>query len=97
MELEVPASAADVKAGYPQPRPLIDPFIELPPKAHYPDYYMLIREPMCMEDIKKRVNRKAYQGLDEFWADVKLLVANCKQYNEDGSVLYQDAGTIQVS
>jgi len=50
-----------------------------------------------MEDIKKRINRRTYQNLNGFWTDVQLLVANCKQYNEDGSLLYQDAGIVEVS
>lgn len=96
MDLEEPASAADIAAGYGLPRPLIDPFIELPSKAQYPDYYKLIREPVCMEDIKKRINRRIYQNLNGFWTDIQLLTANCKQFNEDGSVLYRDAGVIEV-
>jgi ATP-dependent helicase STH1/SNF2 len=49
-----------------------------------------------MNIIKKKINKKEYQGLKEFWQDIRLLVENCKTYNEDGSLLYQDANLIEV-
>ena len=80
-----------------QPRGIIDPFIELPPRHAYPDYYDLIRQPICMDQIQKKINKKQYQGIKEFRNDIGLLCNNCRQYNEDGSVLYQDANLIEVS
>ncbi|PNS15568.1 hypothetical protein CAC42_827 [Sphaceloma murrayae] len=76
-------------------RGIIDPFIELPPRNDYPDYYQLIKQPICMEQIGKKINKKQYQNLKEFSRDVTLLCNNCRQYNEDGSVLFQDANLIE--
>jgi ATP-dependent helicase STH1/SNF2 len=78
-------------------RGIIDPFLDLPPKASYPDYYQLIKQPIAMKQIERKINKREYQSLGEFWRDVKLLCANCRQYNEDGSVLYEDANLIEVS
>ena len=80
-------------------RPMIDAFIELPSKTDFPDYYLVIRaqDLICMEMMKKKINRKAYQGLDEFAADVRLMCKNCKTYNEDGTLIYMDAVAIEVS
>lgn len=78
-------------------RGIIDPFLDLPPKNDYPDYYQLIKNPICMKQIENKINKKQYQNLRQFRQDVGLLCANCKQYNEDGSVLYQDANLIEVS
>jgi ATP-dependent helicase STH1/SNF2 len=80
-----------------EPRPIIDPFIKLPDRKLYPDYYQFIKKPISIEQIEKAINNKQYQGLDEFFADVKLLCDNCRTYNEDGSILYQDANLIEVS
>jgi len=80
-----------------EPRPLIDPFIKLPDRKLYPDYYQLIRDPICIEQIEKKINNKVYQSLDGFFVDVKTLCNNCRTYNEDGSVLYKDANLIEVS
>ncbi|PSK56505.1 hypothetical protein B9Z65_6129 [Elsinoe australis] len=76
-------------------RGIIDPFIELPPKLDYPDYYQLIKFPICMDQIGKKINKKQYQNLKDFKADITLLCNNCRQYNEDGSILFQDANLIE--
>jgi ATP-dependent helicase STH1/SNF2 len=78
------------------PRGIIDPFVELPPRNDYPDYYQLIKQPICMKQIETKINKKQYQNLKQFRQDVGLLCANCRQYNEDGSVLYNDANIIEV-
>ena len=78
------------------PRGIIDPFVELPPRNDYPDYYQLIKQPICMKQIETKINKKQYMNLKQFRQDVGLLCANCRQYNEDGSVLYNDANVIEV-
>jgi ATP-dependent helicase STH1/SNF2 len=78
------------------PRAIIDPFVELPPRNDYPDYYQLIKQPICMKQIETKINKKQYMNLKQFRQDVGLLCANCRQYNEDGSVLYNDANVIEV-
>jgi ATP-dependent helicase STH1/SNF2 len=80
-----------------QNRGIIDPFLELPPKSVYPDYYELIKDPIAMKQIENKINKKQYQSLRQFRQDVALLCANCRKYNEDGSVLYNDANLIEVS
>jgi ATP-dependent helicase STH1/SNF2 len=77
------------------PRGIIDPFIELPDKFDYPDYYQIIKNPICMNNIKRKINRKEYQNLRQFRQDVALLCNNCRTYNEDGSTLYKDANMIE--
>ncbi|KAJ4331168.1 transcriptional regulator [Didymella glomerata] len=76
-------------------RGIIDPFIELPDRWDYPDYYQLIKNPVCMNQVKKKINKKEYQSLKQFRADLALLCANCRLYNEDSSLLYQDANLIE--
>ncbi|KAF2733481.1 hypothetical protein EJ04DRAFT_269950 [Polyplosphaeria fusca] len=76
-------------------RGIIDPFIELPDKYDYPDYYQIIRIPVCMNQIKKKINKKEYQSLKQFYQDIRTLCNNCRTYNEDTSLLYQDANLIE--
>jgi len=76
-------------------RGIIDPFLELPPKAQYPDYYQLIKHPIAMKQIETKINKKQYQSLKQFRQDIALLCNNCRQYNEDGSILYNDANLIE--
>jgi ATP-dependent helicase STH1/SNF2 len=76
-------------------RGIIDPFIELPDKYDYPDYYQIIKNPICMNQIKKKINKKEYQSLKHFRQDIGVLCGNCRIYNEDTSLLYQDANLIE--
>ena len=78
-------------------RGVTDAFLELPSKALYPDYYYYITQPIAMEKIKDRINRKEYQGLNGFAADIRLMCSNCRTYNEDASPLWHDANLIEVS
>jgi ATP-dependent helicase STH1/SNF2 len=80
-----------------QNRGIIDPFLELPPKNIYPDYYDLIKEPIAMKQVENKINKRQYQSLKQFRQDITLLCNNCRLYNEDGSVLYNDANLIEVS
>jgi ATP-dependent helicase STH1/SNF2 len=76
-------------------RDIIGMFRDLPDKNDYPDYYMIISQPICMQQIKRRIAKKEYHSARQFFADVRLLCDNCRLYNEDGSVLYLDANLIE--
>ncbi|KAK0853315.1 transcriptional regulator [Friedmanniomyces endolithicus] len=78
-------------------RGIIDPFLDLPHKPSYPDYYQLIKQPIAMKQIENKINKRQYQSLREFRGDIELLCRNCRQYNEDGSVLYNDANLIETA
>jgi ATP-dependent helicase STH1/SNF2 len=81
----------------PQTRPIIDPFYKPVPKLQFPDYYMIIQNPIAMEQIEKKIKKGEYQSLRDFISDVRLLCKNARTYNEDGSLLFQDANLIEVS
>jgi ATP-dependent helicase STH1/SNF2 len=99
--LEVPDSdpedqSEDDSDDEPPTRLIIGPFLELPPKKLYPDYYNFIQEPIAMDMIEKRINSHQYTSLRDLGQDVALLAKNAKTYNEDGSMLYNDAIAIEV-
>ncbi len=97
LEAEIPGEASDEddEEGPPM-RGIIDPFIKLVPRAQYPDYYIIIKNPIAMDNIKKKINKEEYQSLKEFRDDIRLLCNNARTYNEDGSLLFQDANDIEV-
>ncbi|KAL2825607.1 SNF2 family N-terminal domain-containing protein [Aspergillus cavernicola] len=95
MEQELPADSSDSEDG-PVTRAIIEPFMKPPPKSQYPDYYMIIHNPIAMEMIRKKINREEYQNLRDFRSDVHLLCQNARTYNEDGSILFQDANDIEA-
>ena len=96
LDLEEPTDDVD-ENGEILSRGLIDPFLELVPKKEWPQYYQLIKSPICMEQIKNRINNHDYQSLREFRDDIRLLCNNARTFNEDGSQLFLDANTIDVS
>ncbi|XP_069101022.1 protein polybromo-1-like isoform X18 [Argopecten irradians] len=75
--------------------PLCEPFLKLPSKRFYPDYYEEIKKPMSLSNVRKKLKYKQYRSLDKLTADINLVFENAKQYNADESKIYQDAVTLQ--
>jgi ATP-dependent helicase STH1/SNF2 len=96
-ESDDPDASGSDDSGGPPTRLLIGPFLELPPKKEYPDYYLVIPEPIAMSTIEKRINSYHYNSLKDLCTDIALLARNARTYNEDGSMLYQDAILLEVS
>jgi ATP-dependent helicase STH1/SNF2 len=77
-------------------RLIIGPFIKLPPKRDWGDYYVIIQNPICMNDILKKLKKEEYKSLSDLRKDIELLCNNCRTFNEDGSILYSDANVMEV-
>ncbi|RFU78038.1 snf2-family atp dependent chromatin remodeling factor snf21 [Trichoderma arundinaceum] len=90
-DIEPPAEDDESDAGK---RLIIGPFVKLPPKREYADYYVIIQNPICMNHIQTRIKKEEYSCLSDLRKDFDLLIRNCQTYNEDGSILYQDAKTM---
>ncbi|KAL8836857.1 MAG: hypothetical protein Q9170_002748 [Blastenia crenularia] len=99
VEVEVPAQPGESSDDDDDPptRGIIDPFIKLVPKNQYPDYYMIIKQPISMDMIKKKINKEDYTSLREFRNDIRLLCNNARTYNEDTSIIFQDANDIEAA
>ncbi|EXJ79776.1 adenosinetriphosphatase [Capronia epimyces CBS 606.96] len=98
--LEVPDSDPEEQSeeedeDEPPTRLVIGPFLELPPKKLYPDYYNFIQEPIAMDIIERRISNHQYTSLNDLSKDIALLAKNAKTYNEDGSMIYNDAIAIE--
>ncbi|PFH60670.1 hypothetical protein XA68_10582 [Ophiocordyceps unilateralis] len=91
-DIEPPADDDESDAGK---RLIIGPFVKLPPKRDYADYYVIIQNPICMNQIQTRIKKDEYGCLGDLRKDVELMIRNCQTYNEDGSILYQDAQTME--
>ncbi|VVC46090.1 Hypothetical protein CINCED_3A003697 [Cinara cedri] len=70
-------------------------FMERPSKKLYPDYYKVIAEPIDMLTIEEKIKQEKYKSEDEILQDFKLMFDNCRQFNEDGSLIYEDANTLE--
>ena len=63
----------------------------LPDRAAYPDYFELIKSPISLAEIKKRVQTGECSSWAAFERDVKLMFTNARQYNVQGSLVCLDA------
>ncbi len=63
----------------------------------YPDYYQIIKNPIALDDIKKRLDTSAYSSLQTVRADFELLFNNALEYNMKDSVIWKDAKDMHVS
>ncbi|AQZ11268.1 RSC1 (YGR056W) and RSC2 (YLR357W) [Zygosaccharomyces parabailii] len=68
-------------------------FNVLPPKKEYPDYYALIRNPVSLNTLKKRVPH--YTDAQTFVNDVVQIPWNAKTYNTKESAIYRYAGILE--
>ena len=48
-----------------------------------PDYYKVIKKPMDLSVMTKKLKRGEYSSKSEFQADLNLIYANCRIYNTD--------------
>jgi chromatin structure-remodeling complex subunit RSC1/2 len=71
------------------------PFERLPDKGVEKDYYAVIKSPIALDGIKRNYKRKKYNSVDQVMADLDLLFENAKTYNEEGSIVYEDAVELQ--
>lgn len=53
-----------------------------------PDYFDVIRNPMDLGTVKKKLTNKNYPSTDEFAADVRLTFSNAMKYNPPGNFVH---------
>lgn len=70
-------------------------FIEKPSKKLYPDYYQIIQHPIDMTTIENYIKSDRYTTLDDIVGDYRLMFSNCRKYNEEGSMIYEDANILE--
>ncbi|KAE9393458.1 hypothetical protein BT96DRAFT_1023009 [Gymnopus androsaceus JB14] len=71
-------------------------FKHLPRKNRYPDYYEQIANPISMANIRSNVKRGTiYTSVTHYSNDWHLMFSNARQYNMDGSQIYEDANALE--
>ncbi|XP_062616162.1 protein polybromo-1-like [Saccostrea cucullata] len=76
-------------------RDLALPFLKLPLKTEYPDYYEVIKRPIDMQKILLKVQQNQYESIEDITADFVQMFDNACKYNEPDSLIYKDALTLQ--
>ncbi|KAF0306507.1 Bromodomain adjacent to zinc finger domain protein 1A [Amphibalanus amphitrite] len=55
-----------------------------------PGYYQIVRQPMDLTTMQKKVNSGAYGSAAEFTADAGLIFSNCLMYNDTNAPISRD-------
>ncbi|EER34288.1 conserved hypothetical protein [Candida tropicalis MYA-3404] len=70
-------------------------FVKLPSKKFYSDYYHIVKQPISLNEIQKRIkNKYTAESADEFLDDFELLLNNAKTYNAPDSWIVASATKI---
>ncbi|XP_059612108.1 transcription initiation factor TFIID subunit 1 isoform X2 [Phlebotomus argentipes] len=70
------------------------PFLKPVNKKQVKDYYTVIKRPMDLETITKKIAAHKYHSREEFLQDVELIARNCEQYNGSESNFTKQAKLI---
>ncbi|XP_028636492.1 nucleosome-remodeling factor subunit BPTF isoform X10 [Grammomys surdaster] len=71
------------------------PFLEPVDPNDAPDYYGVIKEPMDLATMEERIQKRYYEKLTEFVADMTKIFDNCRYYNPNDSPFYQCAEVLE--
>ncbi|XP_035311376.1 nucleosome-remodeling factor subunit BPTF isoform X5 [Cricetulus griseus] len=71
------------------------PFLEPVDPNDAPDYYGVIKEPMDLATMEERIQKRYYEKLTEFVADMTKIFDNCRYYNPSDSPFYQCAEVLE--
>merc|ERR1712228_156730 len=76
-------------------RVLSEPFYKLPSRKELPDYYEIIKKPVDIAKIQQRIDDEKYEDMSALQKDFMQLCTNTQQYNEDGSLIFEDSIVLQ--
>mmetsp|Transcript_10754 Transcript_10754/g.14813 ORF Transcript_10754/g.14813 Transcript_10754/m.14813 type:complete len:216 (-) Transcript_10754:172-819(-) len=62
-----------------------------------PDYPELIKKPMDLGTVKKKIESEMYNSMKEIADDIRLVFYNCMLYNKDGSEFYHLADKFSMA
>ena len=72
-------------------RVLCEAFIRAPKRRNLAEYYDVVASPIDLLRIQQKIRMDEYDDLEQFSADVELLVGNAKAYYKADSAEYADA------
>ncbi|XP_060074835.1 nucleosome-remodeling factor subunit NURF301-like [Ylistrum balloti] len=72
------------------------PFLEAVDRNEVPDYYHVIKDPMDLMTVERRLQKKKYSKLKDFVKDVTKIFDNCRLYNPTDTPFYQCAEVLET-
>lgn len=67
-----------------------------PVELGLPDYFEVIKKPMDLGTIHKKLDNGAYHSIEDFSKDVNLTFDNAMAYNDEGTVVYDMAKELKT-
>ncbi|XP_058259192.1 polybromo 1, like isoform X3 [Hemibagrus wyckioides] len=74
---------------------LAEPFLQLPSRREYPDYYQQIKHPISLQQIREKMRSGEYEGVEQMESDLNSMFENAKRYNVPNSAIYKRAQKLQ--
>ncbi|KAL2090722.1 hypothetical protein ACEWY4_012985 [Coilia grayii] len=74
---------------------LAEPFLQLPSRKDYPDYYQQINQPISLQQIRIKIKANEYDSIEHLEADLMTMCENAKRYNVPHSQIYKKALKLQ--
>ena len=68
---------------------LCELFMKRPLASMYPQYYMVIKDPIDLKEILQKIRSETYLSMEELVSDVELMVENACTFNEEDSQVYK--------
>ncbi|XP_060810725.1 nucleosome-remodeling factor subunit NURF301 [Amyelois transitella] len=72
------------------------PFMEPVDPREAPTYYKVIKEPMDLQTVERKVNEQTYSTLSEFIGDMTKIFDNCRYFNPKDSEFYRCAEGLEA-
>lgn len=57
----------------------------------YPSYAEIIKKPMDLNTLKRKLEKRIYKRIDNAFRDLRLIWSNCKTFNNESSAIYKSA------
>ena len=75
---------------------IIWPFEQPVSEEEVPDYRDVVKDPVDLSLIQKRLDSKCYYITEHiFFADIRRMLENCKLYNNASTLYYQHAESVE--
>lgn len=58
-------------------------------EKQYPDYHDIIKTPMCLSQVQRKLKSRKYETLQDLQNDIKLIWSNAIKYNSENSPVGQ--------
>ncbi|XP_014215979.1 ATP-dependent helicase brm-like [Copidosoma floridanum] len=75
---------------------LSEPFMNLPPRREFPDYYKIIKTPLAIKKLMRQIGDNRYASLDDLEKDFMQLCKNAQIYNRENSLIYEHSLILQT-